>query len=65
MATRSTAREAGPGAAAANTSGGHFVPVATATRGYIIYLHVADDRLLQATYDGEWFEAALGGVDLR
>jgi hypothetical protein len=42
-----------------------FAIVATATRGYIIYLHVADDRLLQATYDGEWFEAALQTVDLR
>jgi hypothetical protein len=39
--------------------------VGTATRGYIIYLHVADDPLLQATYDGEWFEAALETVDLR
>jgi hypothetical protein len=38
--------------------------VATATHGYIIYLHVADDRLLQATYDAEWFEAALETVDL-
>jgi hypothetical protein len=43
------------------------VIVATATRGYIIDLHVADDRLLQATYgpDADWFEAALETVDLR
>ena len=41
--------------------------VATATRGYIINLHVANDRLLQATYGHEtdWFEAALKTVDLR
>jgi hypothetical protein len=48
-----------------HVAGGHVVVVATATRGYIIYLHVADDPLLQATYDGEWFEAALETVDLR
>ena len=39
--------------------------VATATRGYIIYLHVADERRLRATYDWHWFEAALKTVDLR
>ena len=39
--------------------------VATATRGYIIHLHVGDERPLQATYDGDWFEAALETVDLR
>jgi hypothetical protein len=46
--------------------------VATATRGYIIYLHVGDGRLPQATYDelskevnGDWFEAAIETVDLR
>jgi hypothetical protein len=48
------------------------VTVATATRGYIIYLHVGDGRLPQATIDelskdvnGDWFEAALETVDLR
>lgn len=46
-------------------AGGHVVIVATATRGYIIYLHVADERRLQATYDGGWFEAALETVNLR
>lgn len=46
-------------------AGGHVVMVATATRGYIIYLHVGDERLLQATYDWDWFEAALETVDLR
>jgi hypothetical protein len=38
--------------------------VATATRGYIIQLHVGNDRL-EETYDGDWFEAALETVDLR
>ena len=38
--------------------------VATATRGYIIYLHVGDERRLQATYDEVWFEAALETVEL-
>jgi hypothetical protein len=42
-----------------------LVAVATATSGYIIYLHVGDDRRLLATYDGDWFEAALETVDLR
>ncbi len=46
-------------------AGGHAVAVATATRGYIIYLHVGDERLLQATYTWDWFKAALGTVDLR
>ncbi len=53
-------------------AGGHVVTVATATRGYIIYLHVGDGRLPQATIDelskevnGDWFEAALETVDLR
>ena len=53
------------GSCGSHTAGGHFVTVATATRGYIIYLHVADDRLLQATYDEDWFEAALETVDLH
>jgi hypothetical protein len=44
---------------------GHVVAVATATRGYIIYLHVGDERRLQAAYDADWFEAALETVDLR
>ena len=47
-----------------HVGGGHFVQVATATRGYIIYLHVEDERRLQATYDRDWFEAALETVDL-
>jgi len=53
------------GSCGSHAAGGHFVTVATATRGYIIYLHVADDRSLQATYDQAWFEAALEPVDLR
>jgi hypothetical protein len=43
--------------------GDHVVFVATATRGYIIQLHVGNPRLLE-TYDGDWFEAALETVDL-
>jgi hypothetical protein len=45
-------------------AGDHVVVVATATRGYIIQLHVGNARLLE-TYDGDWFEAALETVDLR
>jgi hypothetical protein len=48
-----------------DVAGDHVVFVATATRGYIIQLHVGDERLLQATYDGDWFEAALETLDLR
>ena len=45
---------------------GSVVIVATATRGYIIYLHVANERRLQATYDTHWFERVLlKTVDLR
>jgi hypothetical protein len=45
---------------------GSVVIVATDTRGYIIYLHVADERRLQATYDTHWFERVLlKTVDLR
>jgi hypothetical protein len=50
--------------------------VATATRGYIIYLHVGEEpaavaaadrivRLLPARYDGDWLWAALQTVGLR
>jgi hypothetical protein len=45
-------------------AGGHVVAVETAVRGYIIYLHVADERRLQVTYDFHWFEAVLETVDL-
>jgi hypothetical protein len=45
-------------------AGSHVVIVATATRGYIIYVRVPDERRLQAT-NGEWLEAALETVDLR
>lgn len=45
---------------------GNILIVATATRGYIIYLHVADERRLQAAYDTHWFERELlKTVDLR
>lgn len=45
---------------------GNVVIVATATRGYIIYLHEAYERRLQATYDTHWFERVLlKTVDLR
>lgn len=42
---------------------GSVVIVATAARGYIIYFHVANDRL-EATY-GHMFKSALKTVDLR
>jgi hypothetical protein len=45
-------------------AGDSVVFVATATRGYIIQLHVGNARLLK-TYDGDWFEAALETVELR
>jgi hypothetical protein len=45
---------------------GNVLIVATATRGYIIYLHVPVERRLQATYDTHWFERVLlKTVDLR
>ncbi len=45
---------------------GNVLIVATATRGYIIYLHVPVERRLQATYDTHWFERVLlQTVDLR
>lgn len=37
----------------------NVVIVAKATRGYIIYLLVADERRLQATYDWHWFRRVL------
>jgi hypothetical protein len=45
-------------------AGGHIAIFATPTRGYVIYLHVADDPSLQATYDGDWFwgPGEAGGV---
>ena len=43
----------------------HVVQVATATHGYVIYLHVGDDPILQATYTEDWFDAALETVELR
>ena len=48
-----------------DAAGGYVVTVATDTRGYIIYLHVGNEPLLQATFDEAWFEAALETVDLR
>jgi hypothetical protein len=41
------------------------VQVATATHGYLIYLHVGDDPILRATYTEAWFDAALETVELR
>ena len=46
-----------------DVEGDHSVAVATATRGYIMQLHVGSNRLLE-TYDGDWFEEALDTVDL-
>lgn len=44
----------------------YLVAVTTATHGYVIYLHVADERLYEATYGDpwDWFEAFLETVDL-
>lgn len=42
----------------------HVVLVATATRGYIIQVHVGNAQLKE-TYDGNWFEALLKTVELR
>jgi hypothetical protein len=45
----------------------HFVIFGTATRGYIIYLHVADDRHLQTIYKSHWFwgkDGVLSTVEL-
>jgi hypothetical protein len=39
--------------------------VATATRGYLIYLHVADEPRIRTTYDWDWFEATVETVDLH
>lgn len=47
-----------------HVTGNHHVFVATATRGYIVYLHVADERLYEATYGADWFDALLETVDL-
>ena len=41
--------------------GGDIVIFATPTRGYVIYLHVADEPSLQAIYDEQWFSEE-GGV---
>ena len=49
----------------ANRFEDHVVQVATATHGYVIYLHVGDDPILQATYNEDWFDAALETVELR
>ena len=49
----------------ANRFEDHVVQVATATRGYVIYLHVADDPDLQATYTEDWFDAVLETIELR
>jgi hypothetical protein len=45
----------------------HFVIFGTATRGYIIYLHVADERHLQTIYKSHWFwgkDGVLSTVEL-
>ena len=50
---------------------GHIAVFATPTRGYVIYVHVADWRHLGATYDGDWFwsipdeSGLLSTVELR
>lgn len=48
-----------------NGVGGSAVFFQTAERGYIIYLHVGNDRarqVLDTTYDGDWIEAVLKSV---
>ncbi len=42
----------------------HGAEVATASRGYIIYLYVGSETQ-PSTYDEAWFQAALETVDLR
>ena len=45
----------------------HFVIFGTATHGYIIYLHVADERHLQTIYKSHWFwgkDGVLSTVEL-
>lgn len=49
----------------ANRFEDHVIQVATATHGYVIYLHVKDDPILQATYTEDWFDVALDTVELR
>lgn len=53
------------GSCGSPSAGGHHLMVATDTRGYLIYLHVADERALQETYDGDFFENLLKTVDLE
>ncbi len=53
------------GSCGSPSAGGHHLMVATDTRGYLIYLHVADERALQDTYDGDFFENLLKTVDLE
>jgi hypothetical protein len=45
------------------SAGGHYLRVATDTRGYLIYLHVADQ--LQETYDVEFFNGLLETLELE
>ncbi len=52
------------GSCGSDVGGVHTVFVGTATRGYAIVVYLGNDRL-QATYDGDWFEAMLETVDLR
>jgi hypothetical protein len=44
------------------TAGGHFLSVATDARGYVVYLHVANDRALQRTYDADFFDSLVARV---
>lgn len=53
------------GSCGSPSAGGYHVMVATDTRGYLIYLHVADERALQKIYDWDFFENMLETVDLR
>jgi hypothetical protein len=63
------ARRTGPEEPTVKPDGasGSFAIFATATRGYMIYLYVGDERAerrLHATYDGHWLWTALKTVAL-
>jgi hypothetical protein len=53
------------GSCGSPSAGGHHLMVATDTRGYLIHLHVADERALQDSYDGDFFKNLLKTVDLE
>ena len=49
-----------------SSASGHYLRVATDTRGYLIYLHVADLRAVEEPpYDVDFFNGLLEGVELE